>query len=78
MHTGLRSSGAMFLAAWIGTCRCWRAGLRLYHRTTVLDLVLRGSWPASDRQKRARFFGHGGLCQDCPECVFRTARSQGA
>ena len=64
--------GAMFLAAWIrdvpllGVPACG-----LYHRTTVLDLVLPRIL-AGERigKKDLAFFGHGGLCQDCPECAF--------
>jgi hypothetical protein len=43
----------------------------LYHRTTVLDLVLPRIL-AGERigKKELAFFGHGGLCQDCAECVF--------
>jgi molybdenum cofactor synthesis domain-containing protein len=64
--------GAMFLVAWIadvpvlGVPACG-----LYHRTTVLDLVLPRIL-AGERvgRKELAFLGHGGLCRDCPECRF--------
>jgi molybdenum cofactor synthesis domain-containing protein len=64
--------GAMFLAAWIGDVPLLGVpACGLYHRTTVLDLVLPRIL-AGERisKKELAFFGHGGLCQDCPECVF--------
>jgi hypothetical protein len=43
----------------------------LYHRTTVLDLVLpRILTGERIGKKELAFFGHGGLCQDCAECAF--------
>jgi molybdenum cofactor synthesis domain-containing protein len=64
--------GAMFLVAWIedipllGVPACG-----LYHRATVLDLVLPRIL-AGERigRKDLAFLGHGGLCQNCPECAF--------
>ena len=64
--------GAMFLVGWVdevpllGVPACG-----LYHRTTVLDLVLPRIL-AGERigKKDLAYLGHGGLCQDCPECVF--------
>jgi molybdenum cofactor synthesis domain-containing protein len=64
--------GAMFLAAWIGDVPLLGVpACGLYHRTTVLDLVLPRIL-AGERigKKDLAFFGHGGLCQDCPECAF--------
>lgn len=64
--------GAMFLTAWIrevpvlGVPACG-----LYHRATVLDLVLPRIL-AGERigRKELALLGHGGLCRDCPECTF--------
>lgn len=64
--------GAMFLVAWIedipllGVPACG-----LYHRTTVLDLILPRIL-AGERigKKELAFLGHGGLCQDCTPCIF--------
>jgi molybdenum cofactor synthesis domain-containing protein len=64
--------GAMSLVGWVdevpllGVPACG-----LYHRTTVLDLVLPRIL-AGERigRKDLAYLGHGGLCQDCPECVF--------
>jgi hypothetical protein len=64
--------GAMFLVAYIdaipllGVPACG-----LYHRITVLDLVLPRIL-AGERIGKAElaFLGHGGLCKDCPECLY--------
>jgi hypothetical protein len=64
--------GAMFLVAYIdaipllGVPACG-----LYHRITVLDLVLPRIL-TGERIGKAElaFLGHGGLCKDCPECVY--------
>jgi molybdenum cofactor synthesis domain-containing protein len=64
--------GAMFLAAYVekvpilGIPACG-----LYHRATILDLVLPRILAGEHigRQDLA-FLGHGGLCRDCPECSF--------
>jgi len=73
MHYGASAlPGAMFLAAWIGDVPLLGVpACGLYHRTTVLDLVLPRIL-AGERigKKELAFFGHGGLCQDCAECVF--------
>jgi molybdenum cofactor synthesis domain-containing protein len=73
MHYGASAlPGAMFLAAWIGDVPLLGVpACGLYHRTTVLDLVLPRIL-AGERigKKELAFFGHGGLCQDCRECVF--------
>ena len=73
MHYGASAlPGAMFLVAWIGDVPLLGVpACGLYHRTTVLDLVLPRIL-AGERigKKELAFFGHGGLCQDCPECVF--------
>ncbi|MGD8766049.1 MAG: molybdopterin-binding protein [Desulfobacteraceae bacterium] len=73
MHYGAAVlPGAMFLVAYIedipllGVPACG-----LYHRTTVLDLVLPRIL-AGERIGKAElaFLGHGGLCKDCEECVY--------
>lgn len=64
--------GAMFLAAYIGDIPLLGVpACGLHHRTTVLDLVLPRVL-AGDRigKKELAFFGHGGLCMDCPECSY--------
>jgi molybdopterin biosynthesis enzyme len=43
----------------------------LHHRITVLDLVLPRILAGERIGKKAlAFLGHGGLCLDCPECVY--------
>jgi len=73
MHYGAAVlPGAMFLVAYIndipllGVPACG-----LYHRTTVLDLVLPRIL-AGERIGKAElaFLGHGGLCKDCEVCVY--------
>jgi len=64
--------GAMFLVAYIddipllGVPACG-----MYHRITVLDLVLPRIL-SGERIGKAElaFLGHGGLCKDCPECTY--------
>jgi molybdenum cofactor synthesis domain-containing protein len=73
MHYGASAlPGAMFLAAWIGDVPLLGVpACGLYHRTTVLDLVLPRIL-AGERigKKELAFLGHGGLCQDCKPCIF--------
>lgn len=64
--------GAMFLVAYkdnvplIGVPACG-----LYHQTTALDLVLPRILAGEKiGKKELGFLGHGGLCQDCPECTY--------
>ncbi len=73
MHYGAAVlPGAMFLVAYLkdvpllGVPACG-----LYHRVTALDLVLPRIL-AGERigKKELAFLGHGGLCKDCPECVY--------
>jgi len=64
--------GAMFLVAYIGKVPLIGVpACGLHHRTTVLDLVLPRIM-AGERigKKELAFLGHGGLCQDCPECTY--------
>jgi len=73
MHYGAAAlPGAMFLVAYIdkvpliGVPACG-----LHHRTTVLDLILPRILAGEKiGKKELAFLGHGGLCQDCPECTF--------
>jgi hypothetical protein len=64
--------GAMFLAAYLGDVPLLGVpGCGLYHRATVLDLVLPRILAGERIGKRdLAFLGHGGLCRDCPECIF--------
>jgi len=64
--------GAMFLVAYIdkvpliGVPACG-----LHHRVTVLDLVLPRILSGEHiGKKELAFMGHGGLCQNCPECTY--------
>ncbi len=64
--------GAMFLVAYLGGVPLLGVpACGLYHRITVLDLVLPRIL-AGERIGRAELalFGHGGLCRDCPECRY--------
>lgn len=64
--------GAMFLVAYIGNIPLLGVpACGLHHRVTVLDLVL-SRVLAGERigKKELAFLGHGGLCQDCPECTY--------
>ena len=64
--------GAMFLVAYLGDVPLLGVpACGLYHRITVLDLVLPRIL-AGERIGRAElsFLGHGGLCHDCPECSY--------
>jgi hypothetical protein len=64
--------GAMFLVAYIGDIPLLGVpACGLYHRITVLDLVLPRIL-ANERIGKAElaFLGHGGLCRDCDECVY--------
>ena len=64
--------GAMFLVAYIGKVPLLGVpACGLHHRTTVLDLVLpRILVGEKIGKKDLAFLGHGGLCQDCPECTY--------
>ncbi len=64
--------GAMFLVAYInhipllGVPACG-----LYHRITVLDLVLPRILSGEHiTSAELAFFGHGGLCMNCSECTY--------
>ncbi|MBW2327566.1 MAG: molybdopterin-binding protein, partial [Deltaproteobacteria bacterium] len=64
--------GAMFLVAYIGKVPLIGVpACGLHHRTTVLDLVLPRILSGEKiGKKELAFLGHGGLCQDCPECTY--------
>ncbi len=64
--------GAMFLVAYIGDLPILGVpACALYHKTTILDLVLPRIL-AGEHMTRAElaFLGHGGLCRDCEECTY--------
>ncbi len=64
--------GAMFLLAYLGSVPLLGIpACGLHHRITVLDLVLPRIL-AGERIGKAQlaFLGHGGLCKDCPECIY--------
>ena len=64
--------GSMFLVAYLGEVPLLGVpACGLYHRITVLDLVLPRIL-AGEKIGKAElaFLGHGGLCQDCPECTY--------
>ena len=66
--------GAMFLVAYLGEAPLPGVpACGLYHRITVLDLVLPRIL-AGERigKKELAFLGHGGLCRDCPDCRYPT------
>jgi hypothetical protein len=64
--------GAMFLVAYIGDVPLLGVpACGLHHRTTVLDLVLPRILAGEHiGKKELAFYGHGGLCRDCPECAY--------
>jgi hypothetical protein len=64
--------GSMFLVAYLGEVPLLGVpACGLYHRITVLDLVLPRIL-AGEKIGTAElaFLGHGGLCKDCPECTY--------
>ncbi len=73
MHYGAAVlPGAMFLLAYLGGVPLLGIpACGLYHRITVLDLVLPRIL-AGERMSKAdlAFLGHGGLCKECPECSY--------
>lgn len=64
--------GAMFLMAYIGDVPLIGIpACGLHHRTTVLDLVLPRILAGEKvSKKELAFLGHGGLCRECPECIY--------
>jgi molybdenum cofactor synthesis domain-containing protein len=73
LHYGAAAlPGAMFLVAYLGEVPLLGVpACGLYHRITVLDLILPRIL-AGERIGRAElaFLGHGGLCRDCAECSY--------
>jgi molybdenum cofactor synthesis domain-containing protein len=64
--------GAMFLMAYLGDVPLLGVpACGLYHRITVLDLVLPRVL-SGERIGKAELalLGHGGLCRDCPDCIY--------
>jgi molybdenum cofactor synthesis domain-containing protein len=64
--------GAMFLTAYIGDVPLLGIpACGLHHRITVLDLVLPRILAGEKiGKKELAFIGHGGLCQNCPQCSY--------
>lgn len=64
--------GAMFLVAYLdGVPLLGVPACALHHRVTVLDLVLPRVLAGEHIGKaQLAFLGHGGLCRDCPECLY--------
>ncbi|MDY0042160.1 MAG: molybdopterin-binding protein [Desulforhabdus sp.] len=64
--------GAMFLAAYLGEIPLLGVpACALHHRATALDLVLPRILAGEHVGKaELAFFGHGGLCRDCPDCSY--------
>jgi molybdopterin biosynthesis enzyme len=64
--------GSMFLVAYLGEVPLLGVpACGLYHRITVLDLILPRIL-AGERIGKAElgFLGHGSLCLDCSECTY--------
>jgi molybdopterin biosynthesis enzyme len=64
--------GSMFLVAYLGEVPLLGVpACGLYHRITVVDLILPRIL-AGEKISKAQlaFLGHGGLCKDCPECTY--------
>jgi molybdenum cofactor synthesis domain-containing protein len=64
--------GAMFLVAYLGEVPLLGVpACGLYHRITVLDLILpRVLAGEKIGGVELALLGHGGLCRDCPECSY--------
>lgn len=64
--------GAMFLVAYIGDVPLLGVpACGIFHRTTVLDLILPRVLAGEHITKTdLAFLGHGGLCRECPECHY--------
>ena len=73
MHYGASVlPGAMFLVAYVGDVPLLGVpACGLFHRITVLDLVLPRILTGEKIGKtELAFHGHGGLCKDCKQCVY--------
>jgi hypothetical protein len=64
--------GAMFLVAYVGDIPLLGVpACGLHHRITVLDLILPRILAGEHiGKKELAFLGYGGLCRDCPDCIF--------
>ena len=64
--------GAMFLVAYLGEVPLLGVpACGMYHRITVLDLILPRVLAGEHIGKaELAFLGHGGLCKDCPQCSY--------
>ena len=64
--------GAMFLVAYLGDVPLLGVpACGLYHRITVLDLILPRVLVGERIGKtELAFLGHGGLCKDCADCTY--------
>ncbi len=64
--------GAMFLVAYLGkTPLLGVPACALHHPVTALDLVLPRLLAGEHIGKlELALLGHGGLCRDCPQCIF--------
>ncbi|MEW6659774.1 MAG: molybdopterin-binding protein [Thermodesulfobacteriota bacterium] len=73
MHYGAAVlPGAMFLVAYLGEVPLLGVpACALHHRITALDLVLPRILAGEKIGKfELALLGHGGLCRDCPECIY--------
>ena len=73
MHYGAAAlPGAMFLVAYVGKVPLIGVpACGLHHQITILDLVLPRILSGEKiGKKELAFLGHGGLCRDCPECIY--------
>ena len=73
MHNGASVlPGALFLVAYVGDVPLLGVpACGLFHRITVLDLILPRILTGEKIGKaELAFLGHGGLCKDCEECTF--------
>jgi hypothetical protein len=62
----------MFLVAYIGDLPILGVpACALYHKTTILDLVLPRILSGEHvTRSELAFLGHGGLCRDCEQCIY--------
>jgi hypothetical protein len=73
MHYGSAAlPGAMFLVAYIGDVPLLGVpACGMYHRITVLDLMLPRILAGEQiGKKELALIGHGGLCRDCKQCTY--------
>lgn len=73
MHYGSAAlPGAMFLVAYIGNVPLLGVpACGMYHRITVLDLMLPRILAGEQiGKKELALIGHGGLCRDCKQCTY--------